>query len=37
MKTVLAVPHSEILKRVEAERSKAAKNPNKRGPKRKTR
>jgi hypothetical protein len=33
MKAVLAVPHSEIQKRIEAHRKEAAKNPNKRGPK----
>ena len=33
---VLAVPHSVIQKRVEKHREQAAKNPNKRGPKRKT-
>jgi hypothetical protein len=32
-RAVLAVPHSEIKKRIEAYREKAAKNPNKRGPK----
>ena len=34
-KVVLAVPHSEIQKRMEAHRAQAAKNPNRRGPKRK--
>ena len=34
-KAILAVPHSEIKKRIEAHREKAAKNPNRRGPKRK--
>jgi len=34
-KAVLAVPHSEIKKRIEAHRRQAAKNPNRRGPKRK--
>jgi hypothetical protein len=34
-KAILAVPHSEIKKRIEAHRKEAAKNPNKRGPKRK--
>lgn len=34
-KAVLAVPHSEIQKRIEAHRAEAAKNPNRRGPKRK--
>jgi hypothetical protein len=33
MKKVLAVPHSEIQRRVEEHRREAAKNPNKRGPK----
>jgi len=37
MKRVIQVPHSEIQKRVEAHRAKSAKNPNRRGPKRKTR
>lgn len=32
-KAILAVPHSEIKKRIEAHREEAAKNPNKRGPK----
>lgn len=35
-KVILAVPHSEIKKRMEAHREEAAKNPKKRGPKRKT-
>ncbi len=35
-KAVLAVPHSEIKRRIEAHREEAAKNPNRRGPKRKT-
>lgn len=34
-KAILAVPHSEIKKRIEAHREQAAKNPNRRGPKRK--
>lgn len=34
-KAILAVPHSEIQKRIEAHRKEAAKNPNRRGPKRK--
>jgi len=34
-KAVLAVPHSEIQRRIEAHRAEAAKNPNRRGPKRK--
>jgi hypothetical protein len=33
MKTVLSVPHSEIQKRIEAQRQEAAQNPNRRGPK----
>jgi len=33
MKAVVSVPHTEIQKRVEAERKQAAKNPNKPGPK----
>lgn len=33
MKGVLAVPHSEIEKRIAAEREKALKNPNRPGPK----
>jgi hypothetical protein len=33
MKAVLAVPHAEIQKRIEAHRKEAAKNPNRRGPK----
>jgi hypothetical protein len=36
MKTVLSVPHSEIQKRVEAHRREAANNPNRPGPKPKT-
>src|SRR5207244_2381274 len=35
MKTVLAVPHSEIQRRIEEHRKEAEKNPNRRGPKRK--
>lgn len=34
-KAVLAVPHAEIKKRIEEHRQRAAKNPNRRGPKRK--
>lgn len=34
-RAVLAVPHSEIQKRLEAYREQAAKNPKRRGPKRK--
>jgi hypothetical protein len=37
MKAVLAVPHSEIQKRIEEHRKQAALNPNRRGPKRKVR
>jgi hypothetical protein len=33
MKTVIAVPHAEIQRRIEAERIESAKNPNRRGPK----
>jgi hypothetical protein len=33
MKKVIAVPHAEIQRRIEAERTEAAKNSNKRGPK----
>jgi hypothetical protein len=33
MKKVIAVPHAEIQRRIEAERAEAAKNPNRRGPK----
>lgn len=36
MRRVLSVPHSEIQRRVEEHRKEAAKNPNKRGPKRKS-
>jgi len=36
LKAVLAVPHSEIQKRIEAHRKEAAKNPHKRGPKSKS-
>ena len=35
-KAVLAVPREEIKKRIEAHREQAAKNPSRRGPKRKT-
>jgi hypothetical protein len=35
MKNVLAVPHSEIQKRIEEHRRKAADNPNRRKPERK--
>jgi len=34
-KAALSVPHSEIKRRIEAHREQAAKNPNRRGPKRK--
>lgn len=37
MKQVIAVPHAEIQKRIEAHRREAAKNPNRRGPKPKKR
>jgi hypothetical protein len=33
MKKVVAVPHSEIQRRVQAHRAETAKNPNRRGPK----
>ena len=33
MKKILAVPHSEIKRRIEEYRKQAAANPNKRGPK----
>ncbi|HUI79651.1 MAG TPA: hypothetical protein VLY24_17115 [Bryobacteraceae bacterium] len=33
MKKVLAVPHAEIQRRIEEHRKEAAKNPNRRGPK----
>jgi hypothetical protein len=36
MQAVIAVPHDEIQRRLEAERKRAALNPNKRGPKRKS-
>jgi len=35
MKGILAVPHSEIQRRIEEHRRKAADSPNRRGPKRK--
>jgi len=35
MKAVLAVPHSEIQRRIEEHRKEAANNPKRRGPKRK--
>ena len=35
MKGVLAVPHEEIQKRIEQHRKEAARNPHRRGPKRK--
>jgi hypothetical protein len=34
-KAVLAVPHAVVQKRIEERREQAAKNPNRRGPKRK--
>jgi hypothetical protein len=33
MQKVIEVPHAEIQRRIEAERAKSAKNPNRRGPK----
>jgi hypothetical protein len=33
MRKVIAVPHSEIQRRVEAERQRSASDPHKRGPK----
>jgi len=33
MKTVLAVPHAELQRRIEAERQASLLNPNRRGPK----
>jgi hypothetical protein len=35
MKHVISVPHAEIQKRIEAHRAEVAKNPDRRGPKRK--
>ncbi len=35
MRRILAVPHSEIQKRIEQHRKESARNPNRRGPKRK--
>jgi hypothetical protein len=35
MKAVLAVPHSEIQRRIQEHRKEVANNPNRRGPKRK--
>lgn len=35
MKKVVAVPHSEIQRRIEEHRKEAARNPNRRGPKKK--
>lgn len=35
MKSVVAVPHDEIKRRIEQHRKEAARNPHKRGPKRK--
>jgi hypothetical protein len=37
MESVLSVPHSEIKRRIEEHRKRAALNPNKRGPKPKAR
>lgn len=36
MGKVLAVPHSEIQRRIAEHRKEAARNPNRRGPKKKT-
>jgi hypothetical protein len=36
MRKVLAVPHTELQRRIQAERKASAANPVKRGPKRKT-
>jgi hypothetical protein len=33
LRTLLTVPHSELVRREKADKKKAAKNPNKRGPK----
>ena len=33
MRRVIAVPHTEIQKRIEEHRREAARNPNRRGPK----
>jgi hypothetical protein len=35
MQKVIAVPHAEIQRRIAQERAESAKNPNRRGPKRK--
>lgn len=35
-KAILSVPHSEIKRRIAEHREQAAKNPNRRGPKRKS-
>ncbi len=35
MKKALSVPHSEIRRRIAEQRAQSAKNPNRRGPKRK--
>ena len=37
MKAIIAVPHSEIQKRIEAQRKQSAKKQNRPGPKPKTR
>jgi len=37
MKKVIAVPHGEIQRRIEEHRKQATKNPNRRGPKTKSR
>jgi hypothetical protein len=36
MKAVLAVPHAEIQRQIEEQRKQSAANPNRRGPKRKS-
>jgi hypothetical protein len=36
MRKVLSVSHDEIMRRIAAERERAAQNPNRRGPKRKS-
>jgi hypothetical protein len=36
MKKALSVPHAEIQRRIEEHKKEAARNPNRRGPKRKT-
>lgn len=36
MKQLIAVPHSELKRRIEAHRAETSNNPNRRGPKAKT-